>query len=156
MPVELGHQHADPHRPLGDLSSIPSSFSVAIENTSSLKNGLQVVHAGDVGPALQVRELLALLLHAGVQVADDRLAAQHGLALQLEHEPQHAVRAGVLRPHVDDHPSRSPPSGRIGLLIAECRGLGLAHPQHRADLAQQFRGGHFAAAAASPGRDSEV
>ena len=33
----------------------------------------RVVHAGDVGGALDVRELLAGLLHAGVQVADDRL-----------------------------------------------------------------------------------
>jgi hypothetical protein len=29
--------------------------------------------------------------------------SEDGLALQLEHHPQHAVRAGVLGPHVDDH-----------------------------------------------------
>ena len=63
----------------------------------------EVVHPGDVGAALQVGQRLAGLLHPGVQVADDRLAAQDGLALQLEHEAQHAVGAGVLRPHVDDH-----------------------------------------------------
>ena len=30
-------------------------------------------------------------------------AEQHRLAVELEHQPQHAVRAGVLRPHVDGH-----------------------------------------------------
>ena len=62
-----------------------------------------VVHAGDVGQALDVGEVLGRLLHAGVEVADDRLGPQHGLALELEHEAEHAVRARVLGPHVDDH-----------------------------------------------------
>ena len=78
-------------------TSTPSSCSAASENTSSLKSGDGVVHAGDVGGALEVGERLARLLHAGVQVADDRLGAQHGLALELEHEPQHAVGRRVLR-----------------------------------------------------------
>ena len=30
-------------------------------------------------------------------------ADDDGLAVELQHEPQHAVRAGVLRPHVDGH-----------------------------------------------------
>ena len=36
----------------------------------------RVVHAGDVGGALEVGEVLARLLHAGVEVADDRLGPQ--------------------------------------------------------------------------------
>ena len=32
-----------------------------------------------------------------------RIARDDGLAVELEHQPQHAVRAGVLRPHVDGH-----------------------------------------------------
>ena len=45
---------------------------------------------------LDVGELLGRLLHAGVQVADDRLGAQHDLAVELEHEAQHPVGRGVL------------------------------------------------------------
>ena len=63
----------------------------------------QVVHAGDVGRPLDVGELLGRLLHAGVEVADDRLGAQHGLAVELDHEPEHPVGGRVLRTHVDDH-----------------------------------------------------
>ena len=63
----------------------------------------QVVHARHVGRALDVAELLAGLLHAGVQVADDRLGAQHELAVEFEHETQDAVGRRVRRSHVDDH-----------------------------------------------------
>ena len=87
-----------------------------------------------VPPCMYV-SVLAGLLHAGVQVADDRLAAQHCLALQLEHQPQHAVRARVLRAHVDDH--RLILVGIVGE-VAELGGLGLAHAQHGADLAHQL------------------
>jgi len=38
-----------------------------------------------------------------VQVAHHRLRAQDGLAVELHHHPEHAVGAGVLGPHVDDH-----------------------------------------------------
>src|SRR5439155_17289190 len=57
----------------------------------------------DVGRPLDVGQLLAGLLHAGVEVADDRLGPQHRLALEFEHDPEHAVRRRVLRPEVDDH-----------------------------------------------------
>ncbi len=63
----------------------------------------QVVHTRDVRRALDVGELLAGLLHAGVQVADDGLGTQHGLALELHHDAEHAMGRRVLRTHVDDH-----------------------------------------------------
>ena len=62
----------------------------------------QVVGAGDEGDALRPGPVLAGLLDAGVQVADDRPGLHDGLALELEDQPQHAVRRGVLRTHVDD------------------------------------------------------
>ena len=101
-PVELGHQHADPRRPAA-AAPRPSSASVAKREDQLVVQRREVVHAGHVGGALDVGQLLARLLHAGVQVADDRLGAQHRLAVELEHEPQHAVGRGVLGPHVDDH-----------------------------------------------------
>ena len=101
--VQLGQQHADPHGPLGDVAVDAEQLLGRQREDQLVGERRGVVHAGDVGAALQVGELLARLLHAGVQVADDRLAAQHGLALELQHQPQHAVGARVLRPHVDDH-----------------------------------------------------
>ena len=94
-------QHADPHGPRRQLEAEQLLGGQAEHQLVEDRRG--VVHAGDVGAALEVGERLARLLHAGVQVADDRLGAQHGLAVELEHEAQHAVGAGVLRPHVDDH-----------------------------------------------------
>ena len=43
----------------------------------------QVVHPRDVGALLEIGEVLTRLLHAGVQVADDRLAPADDLALEL-------------------------------------------------------------------------
>ena len=100
-PVQLGQQHADPRGPGRQLDA--EQLLGGHGEDQLVEERRQVVHAGDVGAALDVREVLGRLLHAGVEVADDRLAAQHGLALQLEHEAQHAVGGRVLRPEVDDH-----------------------------------------------------
>src|SRR5690606_5925923 len=53
--------------------------------------------------SLQERQLLTGLLHAGVQVADDRLAPADDLALELHLETQHAMGGRVLGAHVEDH-----------------------------------------------------
>ena len=76
------------------------------------ESGDDVVHPGHVRRALDVRELLAGLLHPGVEVADHRLRAHHRLAVELHHDPQHPVGRRVLRTHVDDHRlvARRPPA----------------------------------------------
>ena len=99
--VELDEQHADPHRALGHLEVEEALRGQAVDEL--VRQRRRVVHARDVGAALHVRELLAGLLHARVEVADHRLRAQHRLAVELHHDPQHAVRGRVLRTHVDDH-----------------------------------------------------
>ena len=63
----------------------------------------QVIHALDERNDLLPLLLLGGLLDARMQIADRRHARSDRLAIELEHEPQHAVRAGVLRPHVDGH-----------------------------------------------------
>ena len=63
----------------------------------------QVVHPIRVGDELAVGEVLADLLGTAVQVADVRLHFRHDLAVGPKHEPEHAVRAWMLRPHVDEH-----------------------------------------------------
>ena len=58
-----------------------------------------------VGPRddLVVLAVLADLLEAAVQVADVRDAAHDRLAVELEHQAQHAVRRRMLRADVDEH-----------------------------------------------------
>ena len=63
----------------------------------------QVVHPLDERDHLLPLLLLGGLLDAGVQVADRRHHRLDDLAIELQHQAQHAVRAGVLRPHVDGH-----------------------------------------------------
>ena len=46
---------------------------------------------------------LGQLLGAAVHVADHRLGALDDLAVELDHDPQHAVRGGVLGADVEDH-----------------------------------------------------
>ncbi|WCO66727.1 hypothetical protein PO878_19740 [Iamia majanohamensis] len=94
-----------------------------------------VVHAGDVGRALEVGELLARLLHARVEVPDDRLGAQDPLAVELEHQAQHPVGGGVLRPHVHD---RGGGLVGVGLDVAHGGHVGLGVAQDAAALAQHL------------------
>ena len=61
----------------------------------------EVVHPLDERDDLPVGLVLARLLDAGVDVADDRLHRDDGLALERQEQPQHAVRRRVVRPHVD-------------------------------------------------------
>jgi hypothetical protein len=142
-PVELAHEHADPLGPLGDVVLDAEQRLGGQREDQLVEQGGRVVHAGHVGGALEVGELLARLLHPRVQVADDRLRAQDRLALQLEHEAQHAVGAGVLWPHVDDHRLVF---ARLGLALQLGR-LGFGQAQHRADLAQQLVSAEAAALA---------
>ena len=64
----------------------------------------QVVHPRHERDALGPGAVLAVLLDAGVQVADAEPALGDGLAVELEDQPEHAVRRRVLRTHVDDDP----------------------------------------------------
>jgi hypothetical protein len=61
----------------------------------------EVVHPLDERDDLPVGLVLARLLDPGVDVADDRLHRDDGLALERQEQPQHAVRRRVVRPHVD-------------------------------------------------------
>jgi hypothetical protein len=63
----------------------------------------EVVHPLDEGHHLLPLLLLGRLLDAGVQVADRRHHRLDEFAIELQHQTEHAVRAGVLRPHVDGH-----------------------------------------------------
>ena len=60
-----------------------------------------VVEAVEIADGLQVGLVLDQLLGAAMQQADVRIDAVHHLAVQLQHQAQHAVRGRMLRPEVD-------------------------------------------------------
>jgi hypothetical protein len=47
--------------------------------------------------------VLAQLLDAAMEVAEDRVEVDDLLAVDLHHDPEHAMRRGVVRPDVDEH-----------------------------------------------------
>jgi hypothetical protein len=61
----------------------------------------QVVHPLNERDHLPVLLVLAALLDARVDVADERGDVAHDLALERAQEAQHPVRGGVVGPHVD-------------------------------------------------------
>ena len=97
----LGHEHADRLRTGRDVDAEELLDGERVRELVAER--VHVVHTGHVRGPLDVHQVFGGLLHAGVQVPDDRLDAQHLFTVELEHETQHAVRGRVLRPHVDDH-----------------------------------------------------
>ena len=63
----------------------------------------QVIHPIGVRNPLSRSEVLADLFGAAVQIADVGRDFGDHLAVGPQHQPQHAVRAGMLRAHVDQH-----------------------------------------------------
>ena len=60
-----------------------------------------VVEAVEIGDRLEVGLGLDQLLGAAMQQADMRIDAVDNLAVELEHEAQHAVGRRMLRPEID-------------------------------------------------------
>ena len=60
----------------------------------------EIIQAIGVGDELRVGTGLPDLLDSPVQIANDGATADHHLAFDGQLQPQHAVRAGMLRPHV--------------------------------------------------------
>ncbi len=73
----------------------------------TVRLGGQVIHPLDERYHLLPLLLLGGFLDSGVQVPDRRVRGTNDLAIELEHQPEHAVRAGVLRPHVHRHRFRA-------------------------------------------------
>ena len=99
--LELGDQHTDVHHPLGHFDTEQLLDGQTERQAVGLR--AQVVHPLHERNHLLPFLLLGGLLDSRVQVSDRRVGVDDDLAGQLQHQPQHAVRAGVLRPHVDGH-----------------------------------------------------
>ena len=100
-PRQLGHDHAPV---LGAFRRFHSAQLLERQHAA------EVVHRrGDivcaVGPGndLRVAVMLAQLLRAAVQVANDWIAGGNQLTIQRQDHAQHAVRARVLRTHIEGH-----------------------------------------------------
>src|SRR5262249_59721224 len=63
----------------------------------------QVVHSVGVRDELNRSEVFADLLGAAVEISHVRNGLRDHLAVGPQHQPQHAVSAGVLRAHVHQH-----------------------------------------------------
>ena len=114
-PVELEVHDAQVLRALGHLDAHERLDGPAVGHRVEVVG--EVVHPLDDGDDLPVALVLRRLLDAGVDVADDRLEVAHDLALEVDQQPQHPVRRGVVRAEVDASaaPARCPrPAPRPG------------------------------------------
>ena len=101
QPVQLGEDDADVLRPLRHLDvHQPLDREAVAEFGAELR---QVLRAVAVADALAEVHRLHQLLAAAVHVADVRRHVDDLLAVDDEHHAEDAVRARVLRPHVDGH-----------------------------------------------------
>jgi hypothetical protein len=99
--VHLRDEDAKHLRLLGDLQP-GKLFDREAEPEVHVHRG-EVVHPVRVRDELDRGDVLADLLGAAVEVAEVRGDLAHDLAVGPQHQPQHPVRARVLRPHVDEH-----------------------------------------------------
>src|SRR5262249_37804245 len=63
----------------------------------------EIIHAVGDDQGLEVALILGGLLDAGMQIANVWLRLDDRLAIQREHQPQHAMRRRVLWSHIDGH-----------------------------------------------------
>ena len=60
-----------------------------------------IIEPVKIGQVLQIGAAFHQLFRATMQQADMRVTALYDLSIQLKHQPQHAVRGGVLWPEID-------------------------------------------------------
>ncbi len=98
MAADLGVEDADQLGALRDRK--PQELLGGEAEGVLLVHRRDVVEAVEIADGLQIRLGLDQLLGAAVQEADVRVDALDELAVELEHEAQHAVRRRVLRPEI--------------------------------------------------------
>ena len=99
--LQLGAQHADDLRPFGNIDAAQLLHREAIRQV--VTEIIEIIHAIGHHQRLEEGLRLHVFLDAGVQESNIRAAAHHFLAIQFQHQAQHSVRAGVLRPQVQHH-----------------------------------------------------
>ena len=99
QPRQLVHQHAQPLGAFWNFKLQQLLDGQAV--TEIVRHRRKIVDAIGQWDHLLVELRLARLLDAGMQVADIGSESNHGLAIDLQHEPQNAMRRRMLRPHVE-------------------------------------------------------
>ena len=99
--LHLAHDDANDLGAFGNLDAEHLLHGEYI--TEVIGHGRDVVHAVGVVDEVLVALVFAGLLEAAVQIADVGVDIDDFFAFQLYDETQHAVGAGVVRAHVDDH-----------------------------------------------------
>ena len=79
----------------------PTSFSTASAIGVLLVHRRDVVEPVEIGQRLEIGLVLDQLLGAAMQQPDMRIDALDHLAVELEHEAEHAVRRRMLRAEID-------------------------------------------------------
>src|SRR5215831_3865637 len=69
----------------------------------SVRNRRDVIKSIPVRSDHRVHAVLGNFLHAAVEIADVAIEIDDRFTIKLQHHAQHAVRAGMLRPHVEGH-----------------------------------------------------
>ncbi len=121
-PVELHQEHADDRGAVGDLVLDAEQLLHGEAVGGLVEEGRQVVHARHERGALGPRPVFEVLLDAGVEVADAAAGLGDGLAVDLQDEPEHAVRGRVLGAHVDDDALVVGLHGALGDLVPVAAG----------------------------------
>ncbi len=96
---DLGIKHADELRPLryGDADELFDRERISM----LLVHRRHVVEPVEIGQRLEIGLVLDELLGAAMEQPDMRIDALDHLAVELEHEPEHAVGGRMLRTEID-------------------------------------------------------
>ena len=98
-PLQLAQERPHVARPPRHLQRHQLLDGLAVADV--VGRGGDVVHPIRQQDDLRPVAVLAQLLDAAVQVPDHDLGIDDLLAVEAQHDAQHAMRAGMLRPHVD-------------------------------------------------------
>ncbi len=118
-PRQFGHQHPDILR--ADRRFDAQELLHRQREGQVVRRRAEIVEPVGQRKNLGVGEALGQFFGAAVEVADMRVHARDIFAVQLEDEPQHPMRAGMLRAEVEKH---LPGVGRFAFRPAQFRDFG--------------------------------
>src|SRR5262245_52197311 len=122
-PADLGIEHADELCALrhGNADELLDGERIGV----LLIHRSHVIKPVEIGQRLKVGLVLDQLLGAAMEQADMRIDALDHLAVELEHEPEHAMGGRMLRAEIDGELALVPcPPAAVGF---DVRGFGVGH-----------------------------
>src|SRR5262245_24282421 len=122
-PADLGIEHADEPGALGhgDADKLLDRERIGV----LLVHRRHIVEPVEIGQRLEIGLVLDQLLGAAMEQADMRIDPLDHLAVELEHEPEHAVGGRMLRAEIDGELALVP--GPLAAIGVHGRSLGVGH-----------------------------